>query len=187
MSRDDSRLTSRTEALARSVHARKRALNQQALGIPGLWRVLEALTQPSIGLGLIIVGLFIAAASWLSIWTRHQPMVEVGRVMDTTRLVRVEQVVIKDEVQTRQQRDRARQNVPRVYVADDAALERLVASVQNFPATIASAKSLEDVDPTVVLQFGLTPEMLSYLVDRFQQQAELDRWARNTADLAYQL
>jgi hypothetical protein len=40
-----------------------------------------------IGLGLIIVGLFIAAASWLSIWARQQPMVEVGRVMDTTRLV----------------------------------------------------------------------------------------------------
>ncbi len=187
MSRDDSRLTSRTEALARSVHARKRALNQQALGIPGLWRVLEALTQPSIGLGLIIVGLFIAAASWLAIWTRHQPMVEIGRVMDTTRLVRVEQVVIKDEAQTRLQRDRARQNVPRVYVADDAALEQLVASVQTFPATIASAKTLEDVDPLIVTQFGLTLEMLNYLVERFEQQAELDRWARNTAELAYQL
>jgi cyclic-di-AMP phosphodiesterase PgpH len=187
MSREDSRLTSRTEALARSVHARKRAINQQALGIPGLWRVLEALTQPSIGLGLIIVGVFVFVASWLAIWSRHQPMVEVGRVMDTTRLVRVEQVVIKDEVQTEIQRERARQNVSRVYAADDALLESLVAAIQNFPSAVAGTRSLEEISPEIVSQFGLTPEMLSFLVDRFQQQSELDRWARNTAELAYQL
>lgn len=187
MSREDSRLTSRTEALARSVHARKRAINQQAMGIPGLWRVLEALTQPSLSLGLLIVIAFVAAASWLAIWSRHQPMVEVGRVMDTTRLVRVEQVVIKDEAQTRLQRDRARQNVPRVYVADDALLERLVASIQNLPGSISSAKSLEEIDAEIAQQFGLTPELLSFLTDRFQQQAELDRWARNTTELAFQL
>ena len=187
MSREESRLTSRTEALARSVHARKRAINQQALGIPGLWRILEALTQPSLGLGLIIVIGFVVIASWLALWSRRQPMVEVGRVMDNTRLVRVEQLVTVDKVQTRQQVERARQNVPRVYVADDSVLESLVASVQNLPATIASAKNIDDLDPLVVNQFGLTPEMLAFLLERFQQQSEIDRWARSTADLAYQI
>ena len=112
------------------------------------------------GSGLIVAVIFAAVVSQLVIWARQQPLVAVGRIMDETRLVRVE-LKTEDRAQTQQLREAARQSTPRVYVGDTTVLDGIITSLEKLPRTLASAESLEAVDPKIIEQFGLTPEMLA--------------------------
>jgi putative nucleotidyltransferase with HDIG domain len=162
MSRQDSKLV-RTDALSRSLRARKRAFEQQTLGVPGLSRVLEGLAQPSQGLGLVVTLVFALSATLLAVWTRDQALVAAGRIAQQTHLVRVQELSTIDEVQTRQQRDAARQSAPQVFEADVLVLDALVQQLHTLPAAVASATSLSDVDPGMRALYGLTEASLAEL------------------------
>jgi putative nucleotidyltransferase with HDIG domain len=149
----------RTGSLSRSVRARRPHPGLMAAG-GVVAKVLDALAAPSLGLGVVIALVFVLACSAVTIWTRNQTLVAVGRVMDETRLVRRE-MQIPDDAATKQAREQARQSTPRVFVADQPALDAITTSLENLPQTLASADQLDSVDAKIREEFGLTNEMLA--------------------------
>ncbi len=123
-------------------------------------RIVDALVTPRLGMGLVIAVLFWMVASAAVIWSREQPLVAVGRVMDETRLVRVP-LEIEDAAQTAQKREEARQSTPRVYVANTALLEELETTLSGLPRALSGAATLAEVPDSVVKEFGLTPEIFA--------------------------
>lgn len=153
--------TTRTGSLARSVQER-RARHNRLLGGRLGQRLLDALAQPSLGLGLLIAAAFALACTVLVIWTRGQSLIAVGRVMDDTRLVRVK-MKVADEAATAQAREQARQSTPRVFRADGAALTSIVAPLESLPQVASGAANFEAVDPQIRIDSGLTPEAFTAL------------------------
>ncbi len=146
-----------------------------------LWRRgADALASPRVGAGVLIALVFAAAASAMVLWTRAQPLVAVGRVMDETRLVRVN-LELEDREQTEENRRAARQNTPRVYTANVPQLEELEQSLLDLPQALSAAASIEAVDATIRANFALDAEML----DAVKAAAkEPERWRSNVGVLA---
>jgi putative nucleotidyltransferase with HDIG domain len=145
--------SSRVAALAEEVRRANRPL---------VTRAAEAMARPSMGLGILIALVFASVVGIVSVMTHAQPLVAVGRVMNETRLVRTT-IVTTDEAQTEQKREQARQAVPRVFVADQALLDRIQADLENLPRALATVESLDALDSNIRATFGLTPEMFAAL------------------------
>ncbi|HWQ28636.1 MAG TPA: HDIG domain-containing protein, partial [Dehalococcoidia bacterium] len=145
--------SSRIAALAEEVRRGNRSI---------VTRATEAMARPNIGLGLLIALVFASVVGLVSVVTNSQPLVAVGRVMNETRLVRTE-IVTTDEIQTEQKREQARQAVPRVFVADQALLDRIQSDLENLPRALATVETFEALDPEIRRTFGLTPEMFAAL------------------------
>jgi cyclic-di-AMP phosphodiesterase PgpH len=163
MPRDPDNLppTTRTGSLSRSVRAR-RAHPGRFSGMGAYVRLLDALAQPSLGMGVMIAAVFALVCTGFVIWARTQPLVAVGRIMDETRLVRVP-MNVPDEAATAQAKELARQATPRVFRPDHAVLTAVVDPLETLPKTLASAADLTAVDPLIREEYALTPEILAAL------------------------
>lgn len=113
----------------------------------------EALT-PRFGIGVVVALVFAFSGSMLTLWSRSQPLVAVGRVMDETRLVRV-RIQLPDRAQTEQRRTAARQSTPRVFNAVESELEGIRASLEGLPRALSGVGSVAEVEPGLREQFGL--------------------------------
>jgi len=183
LSRSDSKPASRTEGLSKSLHQRRRAFERQALGFPGMTRLVDALMQPSATLGAAIALAFAIAASLLVLWTRGQVLVADGRVMNETRLVRVEQLVTVDEAQTKQRQEAARRTTPRVYVADDTVIAGVITSIRSLPATLDSVTDIKDLDEGVRDLFRLDEKSMGDVQQRTQEGTLREDWELHTNEL----
>lgn len=147
------------------------------------WRgMVDDLMSSSGGAGLLIAAAFAILASAAVLFFRSQLILPVGRVADETRLVRVRLESV-DVEQTRQEREAARQSTPRVYVASNAVLDSLVVSLENLPRTLAGVADLSAVDPTIVQQFGLTPELLAAIRAEATEGQGATEWSARVAAL----
>jgi hypothetical protein len=165
---------SRTQAVAKSLQERQRALNAERLGLAWLGRLGRALLQPHAGLSLVVVVCFALAAMVLSWWTRSQTIVPVGRVVDETKLVRVDTMVLDDPDQTRRLRNQARDATPRVFVLDPSVLESLTSAIATLPQLVRGQPDPASLDPLLIEQFGLTPELLRELDEIAKAEATID-------------
>ena len=116
-----------------------------------------ALRSPMFGWGVISMLLFIIGGGLLAAWTREQPLVAIERVMNQTRTVRIE-FEIDDPEATEDKRELARQNTPRVLVAEQAVLDDIIGSLERLPATLAGVETLDQVEPRIRTQFSLTED-----------------------------
>lgn len=174
----------RTRGLTKTLQARRRAFERQALGLPGVDKIADGVvSQPMVGVGLLLCVLFAVVATLLVWWTRGQPLAAPGRIMDHTALVRVAQLVTVDEVLTRQARENARQSTPRVFVANDGPIDAAVAAIEALPATVAGARELLDVDPQIAAQFELTPELLEAIRGATAGDEGRVMWERSAQEL----
>ena len=151
---------SRVESLSKSVRSRHRDLAER-LFTPEGWadRSMAWLLSPGTAAGLALTVAFAVATCMIVLWTRDQPLVAVGRVMDETRLVRM-QMTVDDQALTDRARDLARQKSPRVYAADMTVIESLTQSIENLPKALASVERLDSVDTSIRDQFGLSQPLL---------------------------
>ncbi|MFO0859328.1 MAG: HDIG domain-containing protein [Phycisphaerales bacterium] len=117
-------------------------------------------STPRITNAILVAVCFVVVATALAVWARRQPMVAVGRVMTDTRLVRVP-LALEDREATKTAREAARQRTPWVFAADMPVLQELRGSLENLPRTLARVQSLDQVEPTIREQFGLTAESLA--------------------------
>lgn len=184
MSRNDSKPASRTEGLNKSLHERRRAFEQQAIGLPGMSKLADAMMQPNTTFGAIVAVAFAIACMVLALWTRGQPLVAEGRVMNETRLVRVDELVTTDETQTKQRKESARRNTPRVFVANEAALDGVITSIRTLPATLDGVKSADELDPKVRDAFGLTDALIAVVQDKTRDGTLREQWEEKTDELA---
>jgi cyclic-di-AMP phosphodiesterase PgpH len=179
--------SSRTESLSRSVRNRRQDWAQRLLNQEGLTdRVVASLVSSNTGWGLLVVVLFAALCSITVVWTRDQPLVAIGRIMDETRLVRFP-LSAEDQPLTARARETARQRTPRVYIADIAAIDSLSQSLENLPQALASVEKLADVDPTIRAQFSLTPELLTAVKAETSEGKPTQGWISKVNSLAAQL
>jgi len=125
-----------------------------------LERLADLYRSPVAGWGVIIALVAATLAAGIAIWTREQPLVSVGRVMNETRLVRVPFTLV-DTLETEKKRESVRLSVPGVYVADLPVLAELRSSLENLPRTLASVSSLADVETGIRERFRLTEEGLA--------------------------
>jgi hypothetical protein len=157
----DAHKQSRVESLSRSVRSRHQDLAERLLRRDGFTdRVLSSILTPTTGLGLLVIAAFALFSTIAIAWTREQPLVAVGRVMDETRLVRMK-MTIEDQALTDRARELQRQKTPRVYVADAAVIEAMTLAIENLPKALASVERVEAVDQTIRDQFALTPTLLA--------------------------
>lgn len=182
MASDLTRTSTRTAGVTRAGRV-KRAGDEG-----GRWwrRLSDEVVGPKIGAGVLIAGVFAFLACLLVLWTRDQPLVAVGRVMDDTRIVRVE-LDIEDPAQTKDRREAARQVTPRVYAAIEPQLDVIRTSLENLPKAVAGAESLDAVDPGIREQFGLTPELLDALKREAVEGGPSSAWLTNVANLMERL
>lgn len=146
-----------------------------------LERVTALLHSPRFGWGASITVLFVLVCWGLTVWTRSNPLVAAGRVMNSTQISRIE-FQVEDPEATRRKRDEVRERTPRVYASDDALLEELTKSLGNLPTTLASVESVEQVDGSIRATFGLTPEMLGALRG-FAGEENASAWSGRVARL----
>lgn len=175
MAKDSPPPSNRIGALSRSLRARSG--NSQLLpGVAGIRRdAINSLAIPSAGLGVMMGVAFALLCSLVMLWARGQSYVAVGRVMDDTRLVRVP-LEINDDTRTLQLREQARQNTPRVYVADAPAIDGIISSLENLPVALASAENVNAVDKSIREQFAITPESLGAIKDQAHDGRPSDSW-----------
>ena len=149
-------------------------------------RLLNSLVSSNTGWGLVVVVVFALFCSGLMRWTRDQPLVAVGRVMDETRLVRL-RLDLEDRNQTLRAKEAARQKTSRVYVANNAAIDGLAQSIENLPKSLASVENLDAVDKTIKAQFGLTDELLAAVKAEVLDGKPSTGWVSKVRTLAGQL
>lgn len=82
--------------------------------------------------------------------------------MNDTRVVRVP-LEVEDAAATEAAREAARQRTPRVYVADVPVLDEILRSIEALPRTVAAAKSIEQVEPSIREQFAMSDRELAAL------------------------
>lgn len=142
--------------------------------------------NPVMAWTILIWAVFIAVCTVLAVWSRQEPLVAVGRVMNDTALVRVK-FFIEDPNQTERLRMLARQQTPRVYRQIPSVLEALRTSIENLPKALQNAQSLDQVVPQIRDQFRLTEAGLSAIRSEVSDQEVSERWRRRTAALIQDL
>lgn len=182
MASESTRLATRSSGITRAGRI-KRAGDE---GDRWWKRLGDEAMGPRFGAGVIVSAVFAFLACLLVLWTRDQPMVAVGRVMDDTRIVRAK-LDIEDPAATKDNRDAARQNTPRVYTAIEPQFEAIRGSLENLPTAIAGAENLESVDPGIRDQFALTPELLQALKREAVEGGSSSAWLTNVANLVEML
>ena len=114
---------------------------------------------PDAGWALIIAAVFVALCSGLAIWSRQQPLVDVGQVMNRTVLVRVK---LRVADRGGDQPGARRPGSGRCgYNVRGTAIAQLRASLENLPRTLASVESADQLAEATSRQFRITPESLA--------------------------
>jgi hypothetical protein len=143
--------------------------------------VLQAVESPLGAWGLLITVLGAVIAMSLVVWTRERPLVAPGRVMTETRVVRVD-IVNRDREAERELQEAARSRTPRSYAANAEVVAEITQSLESLPSAVASATTVERIDPVIQQKFGLSPESLEAL---HAVHAAQDRgWAEGIARLS---
>lgn len=155
MAKDPSKPMTRTAALAKRVRARSAWFGGGDAGL-----LVQVAQNPRASVAMVIAAAVVLVCSVLAIWARERPILAAGRVMNDTRVVRVP-LEVEDAAATEAAREAARQRTPRVYVADVPVLDEIQRSIEALPRTVAAAKSIEQVEPTIREQFAMSEKELA--------------------------
>ncbi len=149
----------------------------------GLSRAVNLLRSRAAGWGLLITLLFGLSAGLLAAWAREQPLLAPGQVATTTRTVRVA-FSLENREETESAREEARQRTTPIFTADEAVLGELRVSLENLPRTLASVRSLEDVDAGIRERFRLTEQGLRAVQAESVDGEPAQSYLRRVQDLA---
>jgi len=108
----------------------------------------DALATPATARAILLGVLFALLASAIVVYWLERPVFAPGRIMDATRVVRVD-FTVKDVDATERERELRRQRAPRVYNADAAVLAEIESSLINLPATLAAVSTVDELAPEI--------------------------------------
>lgn len=163
---------SRVSELAEGIRARR----WQTSGVLApLSRLGRALTSQQLVFSVLTGVVFATICATIAIWTRGEPLIAPGRVMNDTRLVR-ERVAIPDLAATDLSREQARALTPRVFVADTNTLDEIEQALLNLPRTVAGVNSIDAVEKDIREQFDLDDEVLVALQTEQAGGEPSDAW-----------
>ena len=174
MPKENGKSTGRAAISRAAGRSRSRTGRKRQPAAIQLWH--RALRSPNFGWACVTSLVFVLAVGSVSWWTREQPLVAVGRVMDRTKLARLE-FELPDLRSTENARQQARNSTPRIYkAASDAALAQFKAELNNLPKTLADVSSLEELSDDVRLKFALTDDKLAALKTQVEDGEPSASW-----------
>jgi len=176
MGQDPGKPASRAEQIRQRHGASSRWLDAIGSALSPLF------STPRITHAILVAACFVFVATALAVWARRQPMVAVDRVMTDTRLVRVP-LALEDLEATKTAKESARQRTPRIFAADVASLQELKASLENLPRTLARVQSIDQVEPGIREQFGLTAEALAAIKSEATNGEPSAQWLGMVSEL----
>ncbi len=146
--------------LFRPQTTRRREIRKTLPKPQAAWRRL--IVHPPVLWAALFAALYVAFASWITLDSLDDPAYRPGQVVDRAVVSRVpfEAVNIKA---TSQARERARAEVPAIYVPNAPFLEATERSLATLPAVAAAAPSLDKVAQDIRERFGLTEATLEAL------------------------
>ena len=177
MAKDTSRPTTRTGRLKKS---RQELLRRDRKRTDAL--IDQAFRAPGTAWAIVIWTVFIIACTAIAAWTRQQPLVAVGRVMNDTALVRVP-FEIDDPGQTEARRRQARLSTPRIYNGVAGVFDSLQTSLENLPRILATVKDLESAPPDITKQLQLTEAGLSAIREQGSSGDVSKDWKKRSEEL----
>ncbi len=145
-------------------------------------RLADLIANPTLFWGVLAYCLFVIVVGSTMIWSRGQTKVAIGQIMRQTLISRVE-FNTEDVQQTQMQRDAARFNVPRVYLADMPALEEIRTDLLNLPKTLAGVSSLDEVSRDIRVRFGLNEASFNALAQLVNDETQLVLWQTRVGTL----
>ena len=125
-------------------------------------RLRDLLERTHLLWGVCVTLAFALSVTVLASWSREQPLIAVGEVMDETRTVRVE-FTYTDDTATEQRRTDARQRTRRIFRADLAALDEIRTSLTQLPRTVVGVGDIGELSEDIRRRFGLSNERLAAL------------------------
>ena len=176
MAQDNGKPASRADLIRQRHRASSRWLDAIGSTLSPLF------ATPRITHAIIVAVCFVVIATSLAVWARRQPMVAVDRVMIDTRLVRVP-LALEDLEATKTAKEAARQRTPRIFAADITALQELKSSLENLPRTLARVQALDQVEPGIREQFGLTAETLAAVKNEATNAEPSAQWLSMVSEL----
>jgi len=112
-------------------------------------------------------------------WSRQQGRWVEGQLLTVPVLNRVD-YQLENEALTRQQRELARRNAPRVYDVNRSYLESVRASIEGLPQAVAGKSSVADVGAPLVKLFSLTDGALARLQSHQDERGPTEAWKKAT-------
>jgi putative nucleotidyltransferase with HDIG domain len=163
----------RTDDLRREIEAsasawQARLTSRAVLSLLGVWALVVAV----VGTAAVLTGL--------------RPLVAEGRVARETRIALAPFEVV-DAAATEQERSAARARTPRVYTVVPGVLDEVRNGLENLPRTVAGVESLEQVEPTIRAQWGLTEGALEALREQARGGEPTASWQSRVTRLHYLL
>jgi len=139
----------------------------------------ELVTHPAFVGDLVTAAVLVLVLTASIIAGRSVLGIAVDRISDRTYTVRAEFERV-DELRTQRNREIAIAATPRVFVADTAAIDALVADLRRLPQIAAEAGSLEELPAELRNLYGLTPSDLTVLADQVRAGGEISAtWSSN--------
>jgi len=150
---------------------------------PRRWDALRRwAAKPSFLPTLVVgVGLFVAVALTIKMG-QGRLLVAEGRVMDRTRIVRVE-FQLPDEAATERAREARRLSSPRIYVVDERVRQDLQQSLAALPASLQAAAAYEEVAEQIRTDFALTPEQFTRVKEGADAFGDAESWSKKVASV----
>ena len=127
-------------------------------------RMSDWIADPKLFWGALAFTFFVLVVGTTMLVSLGQVRVAVGQIMRETRTARVE-FNSEDVPLTQTQREAARMNVPRVFSADQTAIDEIRADLQNLPRTLAGVNELDQVAREIRERFHLNQESFDAIRD----------------------
>ena len=143
-----------SKASAKGRSRRKLAIRRRSLTATELIRLLSR--SPDFGWAMLIGTVFVVLSTAVMSWSTRQPLLSVGQESRETVLARVA-VEVENEEATRLSRNEARWRQPRVYVPDEAMLQRVTDELLALPLAAHGADDFASLPASLIERFGIDP------------------------------
>lgn len=148
----------RTNKAARGTRSGRPRRVSLRLATRSAWdRLRDRLAEPWFVAALAIGLVLILSTAALAAWTREQPLLAVGRVMPTTRVIRIG-FTKTNVARTEQALTEARERTPRVYRAGEAVINGIGEVLAVMGDAAATGAPLDGLDRAVRERFALDDE-----------------------------
>lgn len=152
----------------------RRSELRRKLGVERSWHRSPVVVQTT-----SIAAIFTILTWVVCDWSRSQSRWVEGQLATTALLNRID-YQLENEALTRQQRELARRNAPRVYEVNRSYLESIRAAIEGLPQAVAGKASLDEVDPRLAKAFSLDARSLALLQPHQDAQGPTEAWKHAT-------
>lgn len=139
--------------------------------------------------GLIVCVAFVALMTAIASWAHNARAPYVGELVESP-VVNLVDFEIEDPQATSRAREEARNASPLIFAPEQAYLDRMRAAIEGLPRAVAESEEVQEVNPELVSEFGITKENLpllhKYLLESGQPDPRWERWSSSFITLLWQ-